>query len=157
MGGLMFDRQVEAHHKLLRDIEAGFFKHIDVVEIDVGAVGWAGGGSGSEAGKFEKDGNALIILPSWMNAKDKKISSNTSTVAQLYVFPNTKDNPGIPFSAIGSATFGDFGGLCVTFRQFYVYVAVADVGQSIHLGVLKGVNLYGMGSKYTQIIGSYEG
>jgi hypothetical protein len=158
----MFDRQVKEHQRITREIEKGFFKHIQIVTIDVGAVGWAGESSGSESGKFEYDGNALIILPGWMRASDKKIFSSadntgSSTVAKLFVFPNTKDAPGLPFSAIGDVNFGDFGSLCCTFRQFYVYVAVPDAGRFIHLAVLKGVNLYGFGSKYSQVIGSYEG
>ena len=158
----MFDRQVQAHQKITKDIEKGYFKHIHIVTIDVGNVGWAPQSGGSEAGKFEYDGNALIILPGWMRASDKKIFSSadntgSSTVARLYIFPNTKDASGLPFSAIGDATFGDFGSLCCTFRQFYVYVAIADPGRFIHLAVLKGVNLYGFGSKYSQVIGSYEG
>ena len=155
-GLTMFDRQVGAHEDIVQQIAKGNFKHFQPLSIDVGAVGWAPHGGGSESGKFEYDGNALIILPSWMRAGDKTIFT-TSTVAQLYIFPNTKDNPGIPFSAIGNATFGDFGGMCVTMKQFYVYVAVADPGNFVQLCVLKGVNLYGMGSKYTQVIGSYEG
>jgi hypothetical protein len=158
----MFDRQVKEHQRITREIEKGFFKHIQIVTIDVGAVGWAAESSGSESGKFEYDGNALIILPGWMRASDKKIFSSldgtgSSVTAKLFIFPNTKDAPGIPFSAIGDASFGDYGSLCCTFRQFYVYVAVADPGHQIHLAVLKGVNLYGFGTKYSQVIGSYEG
>jgi hypothetical protein len=152
----MFDEKVASHQAITKRIEKGDFKHLQVVTIDVGAVGWATEGSGSEAGKFEYDCNALIIVPSYMVAKDKTILSS-STAAQVYLFPNTKDNPGIPFSAIGSATFGDFAGMCCTMRQFYIYVAQADPGHFLYLFALKGVNLYGMGSKYSQVIGSYEG
>lgn len=153
----MFDRQLQQHENILQEIAKGHFKHFTPVTIDVSQVGWAQHAGSGEAGKFEIEGNALIILPSWMRASDLTVFSS-STLAQLYIFPNTKQNPGIPFSAIGNPAFGDFGGMCVTMRQFYVYVAVADPATpTLQLCVLKGVNLYGMGSKYTQVVGSYEG
>lgn len=156
----MFDNQVRHHQKILGAIERGYYKHLDVVTIDCSTRGWATGGSGSESGRFDYEGNGLVIVPSWMVAKDAAVLDNASSAsalgpaAELYLFLNSKTNPGLPFGVsrlpTATNTFGMFAGVACTFRRFYVFVNVIDGSvthnRPVHIAVVKGLDLSGIGS-----------
>lgn len=153
----MFDRQVSQHAGLLdRIAHDNFHRHVaHVITVDVSQTGWASGGTSSGiAGQFDVEGNGLIILPTWMRASDLTISPPSSTSSRLnpqamiFVFMNTKQNPGIPMSIDSSGHFGvndGFTSICCSFNKFFVYVATPQAGQVIQLGVLKGLALNGCG------------
>jgi hypothetical protein len=164
----MFDAaQIHEHARLLQAPER---RHVvGIVNIDCTNVGWAASGSSSgESGRFDYEGNGLIFAPSWA-LKDGFISNPWLTgvkgaVAspQIYIFLNSKDSPGLPFSLNAGSNFGDFVAVCCNFNRFYVYVSNIPLNQpkTMPLMVLKGIDLTGLGSSFrtsgAEIAGCYS-
>ena len=155
----MFDRKAQAQAGLLDQLGKSYFKHVvGIVTVDLSQpAGWAAGGSsGGVGGQFDYEGNALMILPSWMRASDLMISPNSSAAARgqasglMYVFLNSKDNPGIPMNVNATGNFDStdgFTSICCSFNKFFIYVASNPInGAVINLAVLKGLDLSGCGS-----------
>jgi hypothetical protein len=151
----MFDDKANLHAELLSKIGSSYYKHIvAVISLDTSAIGWAPGGGGGEAGRFDYEGNGLLFLPSFLRAND--LSKHLTFGEQhglgqgfhLYAFMNSKDNPGIPMRVNAEAQFGDFVGVCMNFNRFYLYIDQTQgfAQPSAQLAVLKGVDFFGMGS-----------
>ena len=169
----MFDAQQPEYAQLLDQLGRQYHKHLSaIVPVDCSAIGWAPNGSGSESGRFDYEGNGLLIVPTFMRASDLAISTGSSksghavgaNAAAIYVFMNTKDNPGLPMQIHSESGFGNFCAICCTFTRFYVYVsklAILGATSQINLAVLKGLDLSGCGSNFrnsgAEIVGCYGG
>jgi hypothetical protein len=167
----LFDRQTKPFAAITDKLPARWQRHIaDIITVDVSsAPQWAtGGSSGGEAGRFDVEGNGLILLPSYMRARDKTtVHSGTGQhgfggSAQLYIFFNCKDTPGLPFSINSESNFGDFISVCCTFNRLYIYVATPQNipgPKVLLLAILRGLDLSGCGSNTkssaAEIVGAY--
>ena len=159
----MFDREIHQHAGLLANFQRQ--QIVGIVSIDCSAVGWAGGGSGSESGRFDYEGNGLIFTPSWALkdgfASNPWLSGVKGAISpQIHVFLNSKSNPGLPMSLSSGSNFGDFCSICCNFKRFYVYVTTTNGSKTIPLVVLKGIDVTGIGASFrtsgAEIAGCYS-